>query len=374
MKYIIFRHSYFCIIFVSVILASLTAKAQIDDTISIDKLTEEEKQEFTDMLNDTNFLNYLKRQGKADFLTAELPSEHAAPNSAPAEALQKINVTQAKTDETDALEFTIENEIQQLRWTLFYELENLRNAETPGYKCRYFQIVEPKTISKSTNNKNDDAETTDSNNCIIDNKHLHVKKSEPIYVKIDPKQGSFQETKRTLDLAIDGEGFFCVSDPNTNETLYTRYGEFELDENNELVLITENVVRILEPRICVPADSKNICVSPNGVVSAVIGFETTSDETKRKPVTQEIGRITLATFFNPNRLKPVDSHCFATSTYSGSPVICEIEPDCSPNTSGQLNTRIVQGNLESSNVNPTKIKERIEKIFSIIELYKKINR
>ena len=48
-------------------------------------------------------------------------------------------------------------------------------------------------------------------------------------------QGSFQTTSLGSDLAIDGDGFFIVRDPNTNATLYTRTGDFQLDREGRLV-------------------------------------------------------------------------------------------------------------------------------------------
>lgn len=45
-------------------------------------------------------------------------------------------------------------------------------------------------------------------------------------------QGAIQRTGRTTDIAIQGDGFFVVS--NGNENLYTRAGSFMLDANGNL--------------------------------------------------------------------------------------------------------------------------------------------
>jgi flagellar hook protein FlgE len=47
-------------------------------------------------------------------------------------------------------------------------------------------------------------------------------------------QGSFETTGNATDMAIDGDGFFIVTDPNIG-TLYTRVGSFHIDNNNNLV-------------------------------------------------------------------------------------------------------------------------------------------
>ncbi len=48
-------------------------------------------------------------------------------------------------------------------------------------------------------------------------------------------QGSFQTTNVASDLAIDGDGFFIVRDPDTNALFYTRTGNFVLNREGSLV-------------------------------------------------------------------------------------------------------------------------------------------
>jgi flagellar hook protein FlgE len=48
-------------------------------------------------------------------------------------------------------------------------------------------------------------------------------------------QGSFQTSSNGLDLALDGNGFFMVNDPNTSARSYTRAGQFTLDKNGNIV-------------------------------------------------------------------------------------------------------------------------------------------
>ncbi|NQT20646.1 MAG: flagellar hook-basal body complex protein [Planctomycetes bacterium] len=49
------------------------------------------------------------------------------------------------------------------------------------------------------------------------------------------EQGSLSATGRTLDVAIEGDGFFVLSDGNQN--YYTRVGQFDVDSSNMLVLL-----------------------------------------------------------------------------------------------------------------------------------------
>jgi flagellar hook protein FlgE len=48
-------------------------------------------------------------------------------------------------------------------------------------------------------------------------------------------QGTFENTESNTDLAIEGPGFFMVSDPNTGSTNYTRAGAFNFNEDGALV-------------------------------------------------------------------------------------------------------------------------------------------
>jgi len=57
-------------------------------------------------------------------------------------------------------------------------------------------------------------------------------------------QGSFESTDSTTDLAIGGEGFFIVRDPNNEENeFYTRSGEFQFDEEGNFTNPAGYIVR-----------------------------------------------------------------------------------------------------------------------------------
>lgn len=48
-------------------------------------------------------------------------------------------------------------------------------------------------------------------------------------------QGAFETTGNSLDLAINGEGFYMVTDPTLNATYYTRAGQFSTDKDGYIV-------------------------------------------------------------------------------------------------------------------------------------------
>ena len=51
----------------------------------------------------------------------------------------------------------------------------------------------------------------------------------------DFDQGSFESTGNTTDLSIGGDGFFVVSQPDTENLFYTRAGNFNFDKTGQLV-------------------------------------------------------------------------------------------------------------------------------------------
>src|SRR6476661_4731683 len=55
-------------------------------------------------------------------------------------------------------------------------------------------------------------------------------------VQTSQQQGAFQQTNGQYDMAIEGPGFFQVTDPATGQTIYTRAGNFSINATNEIVL------------------------------------------------------------------------------------------------------------------------------------------
>lgn len=54
-------------------------------------------------------------------------------------------------------------------------------------------------------------------------------------VQTNFSQGGFQSTSSSTDIAIEGSGFFIVSDPLSDTDLYTRNGSFSFDDSGYLV-------------------------------------------------------------------------------------------------------------------------------------------
>ena len=79
-------------------------------------------------------------------------------------------------------------------------------------------------------------------------------------------QGALTNTGNTLDLAINGRGWFQVTTPN-GDTVYTRDGAFNTNAQGQLVTSDGYLVT---PTIIVPPTATSVTVSQTGLVTATI--------------------------------------------------------------------------------------------------------
>lgn len=143
-------------------------------------------------------------------------------------------------------------------------------------------------------------------------------------------QGSIQNTQNSLDVAVQGRGFFKVLLPDGSEA-YTRDGTLQIDSQGQLV--TANGYTI-QPTITIPEQTSSITIGTDGTVSALVAGNNTPTQ---------IGTIQLTDFINPSGLQPIGQNLFLETVASG-----PAQTD-NPGNSG-LGT-LLQGSLEASNVN-----------------------
>ncbi len=140
-------------------------------------------------------------------------------------------------------------------------------------------------------------------------------------------QGNQQTTNRSLDLAIEGNGFFQINRPD-GMIAYTRDGAFELNSKGEVV--TADGLP-LSPSITIQ-DAKEISVGTDGTV-----YVKGSDGS-----IQNVGQIMLANFPNPSGLDSIGRNLYLETIASGAPIV---------SAPGEQGTgEIYQGVLENSNV------------------------
>ena len=153
-------------------------------------------------------------------------------------------------------------------------------------------------------------------------------------------QGNIVQTNNSLDIAVQGSGFFQISHPD-GSLVYSRDGSFGLDSSGQLV--TQNGY-LLDPAITVPANTLNVTVGSDGTVSAMVAGDSSPTQ---------IGNITLAQFVNPTGLESIGDNLYRETAASGS---AQVDTPGS-NGAGTL----IQGSLESSNVNV------VEELVNMIE-------
>ena len=151
-------------------------------------------------------------------------------------------------------------------------------------------------------------------------------------VRIDFTQGTLHQTGSKLDVAVQGDGFFQVTDP-TGDTLYTRAGNFSKNANGQIVTGSAGTGRLLQPPITIPEDATDVVISPEGLVSV---------RQPGSPNLSQIGQIELANFVNPEGLLKLGENLYAETDSSGPAVL----DNARHNGIGSLR----QGTLEASNV------------------------
>jgi len=142
-------------------------------------------------------------------------------------------------------------------------------------------------------------------------------------------QGNLTNTGNTLDVAINGRGYFQVQMPD-GTTSYTRSGALQLNASGQIV--TADGYTIL-PSITVPTTATALTVNASGQILATIAGQTAQ---------QTLGQLQLANFINPVGLEALGNNLLRQTDASGSPTTAN------PGTSG-FGT-MVQGSLETSNV------------------------
>jgi len=153
-------------------------------------------------------------------------------------------------------------------------------------------------------------------------------------------QGTLQQTGNTLDIAIQGSGWFQILMPDGTFS-YTRDGSFQMDNQGRVVTAEGNLV---QPTITIPVNSTGLTVNQQGQVSVTLPGSTTSSI---------LGQLMLTTFINDAGLQAQGSNLFVATPASGQP---------QTNVPGLNNSgTLLQGSLETSNVSAvTEITNLIE--------------
>lgn len=162
--------------------------------------------------------------------------------------------------------------------------------------------------------------------------------------------GAIEQTGSSLDLAVNGDGFFTTRSTQSGETLFTRNGAFSVDSAGFVQDGSDNRLQLLPvdsagvPTSSTPVDaqvpatnsagSRFTALTVDGDGSVVAGYADGSNT--------RIGKVALATFVAPTGLRQVGSSSWAANGLSGAPAYGV------PGTGSY--GRLLSGALERSNV------------------------
>ena len=211
---------------------------------------------------------------------------------------------------------------QQTRMTVISN--NLANVNTNGYK-RDRAVFEDLLYQRVVQSGGQTSANSNAPTGLMLGTGVRVVATEKIHA-----QGTMVMTQNALDVAISGDGFFQILQPD-GTMAYTRDGSFKLSATGQL--ITSNG-SLLQPTIQIPATAQSITIGSDGTVSAAVVGSTAQ---------QVLGNVTVARFINPAGLESIGQNLLRANAASGA--VQQLKPGV--NGAGML----VQGGVEASNVN-----------------------
>jgi flagellar hook protein FlgE len=228
------------------------------------------------------------------------------------------------------------NAIEAYNQALKVTSSNIANMSVPGYKklSVSFQSIFEKVISQGTSAQNNSGGTNP------------YQLGQGVAVSATSLDFSNGETAAggNLDLAIQGRALFIVSPDGGKSFLYSRSGNFKVDNDGNLNLNGMQVYGLNQSDALVPItgltnyNTSLLSWTPAGQLA-----EWTTSNFDTDPVnTYTPYRIALTTFSNPGGLVQAQGTTFAATVASGDPSV----PSAPSGATGEIKPR----NVEASNV------------------------
>ena len=205
---------------------------------------------------------------------------------------------------------------------------NLANVDTPGYKRRISATSDFSALLDRIEKVSEDGETKLTTVLpadmpfkgreVIGSLALAAIFSEDV---MDTFPGVLKTTESQLDVAIDGQGFFALSDEN-GQTFYTREGNFVLDNNGNIVNPNGLMLQGEGGPLNVGNNPQSLEINPTGQI--IVNNEI-------------IGKISVFNFERPTYLRHHGKNLLTPTEQSGEAENVE-------------NAKIWSGALEMSNV------------------------
>ncbi len=212
--------------------------------------------------------------------------------------------------------------------------QNLANVNTTGYKKgrAVFEDLLYQTVSQvgAATSQN-----TQSPSGLELGTGVNLVSTEKVYT-----QGNMNQTGNSLDMAINGNGFFQILMPD-GTLAYTRDGNFQISSTGQVVTAQGFP---LQPAVTIPSGTQSISIGQDGTVQAQL-------QGQAAPST--VGTLQLANFINPTGLQPIGNNLLTETASSGTATTG------SPASNGM--GAINQGYTEASNV------DVVEEMVNMIE-------
>lgn len=213
-----------------------------------------------------------------------------------------------------------------LRTSTEFELlsHNMANASTPGFKQELLRIWGVQSQSDTPDLLGQ-----------TDTQFIDVRSR-------DLSQGSLHETGNETDLALNGPGYFKVQTPQGIR--YTRNGSFQLNQDRQLVTREGYQVQGKNGPLSFNANDQNFYIDEEGGVH----------------MDQSLGdQLEVVDFPNPQGLEVQGGNFYAATTDSGTET---------PTTA----TKVLQGEIEESNFDPTGAMLQLVNVQRSFEAYMKV--
>ena len=130
----------------------------------------------------------------------------------------------------------------------------------------------------------------------------------PVSNEIIQLQGNMAQTGNALDIAIEGKGFFQITQAD-GTLAYTRDGSFQLNKDGNLV---NSAGLLVSPQINLPAQALNVTIASDGTVTYSLPGQNAS---------QTAGQIQIANFQNPAGLNSMGNNLYTPTDASGQAII-----------------------------------------------------
>ena len=180
---------------------------------------------------------------------------------------------------------------------------NIANMNTTGYK-RFrpeFQDLLYQNLRRIG------AESSDAGTIVSSGVQIGVGVKTASVYRIT-EQGSLISTSNTLDVAIQGTGYFQVQMPN-GDSAFTRAGTFQLSAQGQIVNADGYTI---SPGVSIPSDAVDITINANGQVQAKIDGQVTP---------QNVGTLDLVSFANGAGLESIGGNLLLETPSSGPPTV-----------------------------------------------------